>query len=103
MEMRRFLSVGLGVLALAACATQSAASEDAALTKYAAAYGYQRSERDGKPVYCRVVVPTGSGVPRTDCVSAQEMADREYNSNHRIGSPLWAPPSTTGAPPTAVR
>jgi hypothetical protein len=63
---------------LAACAHESRGARHAALMTWSVEQGYQQRAFDGQIVYCRAMIPTGSHIEETDCITETVLADRKY-------------------------
>ena len=69
---------GSCALLLAACAHQPKGTQDPTLITWAAEQGYQQRAFEGQIVYCRAMIPTGSHIEETECITGKMLADRKY-------------------------
>ena len=63
---------------IAACSVQPKGAQDPTLMTWAAEQGYQQRAFDGQVVYCRALIPTGSHIEETECVTKKGLAERKY-------------------------
>ncbi len=45
---------------------------------WASEQGYQQRAFEGQIVYCRAMIPTGSHIEETECITGKILADRKY-------------------------
>ncbi|HUO96235.1 MAG TPA: hypothetical protein VMT92_08380 [Steroidobacteraceae bacterium] len=83
MEIAGRLALGLGILALAACAASPAEPADEALLKWADQQGYKRVDQDGKTFYCRMPLATGSHLQKPDCVTKEVLTERKHQGDFK--------------------
>lgn len=78
MKMPSLCVVVSCAIMLAACTVQPKGTRDPALIAWAAEQGYEQRALDGQVVYCRAMIPTGSHIEETECITEKMLADRKY-------------------------